>query len=100
LLDQVEALQRNQPDTIEAIDVDAWNALEVERRRNWTVDATIAAWRRAGRRADEVISALPPEAWDSRWRVAWAEEPVSIGDVLRLMVTHLGQHRAELERGA
>ena len=100
LLDQVEALQRNQPDTIESIDVDAWNALEVERRRDWTVEATIATWRRTGRRADEVISALPPEAWDRRWRVAWAEEPVSIGDVLRLIVVHLGQHRAELERGA
>jgi len=100
LLDQVEALLRNQPDTIEAVDVDAWNALEVERRRNWTVEATIATWRRTGRRADAVISALPPEAWDRRWRVAWADEPVSIGDVLRLMVAHLEQHRPDLERGA
>jgi hypothetical protein len=100
LLDQVEALQRNQPETIEAVDVDAWNALEVERRRSWTVDATIAAWQRTGRRAAEVISALPPDAWNRRWRVAWAEEPVSIGDVLRLMLVHLDQHRPELERGA
>jgi len=100
LLDQVEALQLNRPDTIEAIDVDAWNALEIERRRNWTVEETIAAWRRTGRRADEVISALPPESWDRRWRVAWADEPVSIGDVLRLMVVHLDQHRPDLERSA
>jgi hypothetical protein len=97
LLDQVEALQLNRPDTIEAIDVDAWNALQIERRRSWTVEETIAAWRRTGRRADKVISALPPDPWDRRWRVAWADEPVSIGDLLRLMVVHLEQHRPDLE---
>jgi len=98
LLDQVEALQRNRPDTIEAVDVDAWNAVEVERRRTWTVEATLATWRRSEQRAAEVISALPPGAWDRRWRVAWADQPVSIADVLKLMVVHLGQHRSEIER--
>jgi hypothetical protein len=98
LLDQVEALQENRPDTIDAIDVNEWNAVEVERRRHWTVEATITAWRRSEQRADEVISGLSPEAWAGRWRVAWAAEPVSIDDLIRLMVVHLGQHRFELAR--
>jgi hypothetical protein len=96
LLDQVEALRENRPDTIASIEVDAWNAAEVERRRGWTVEATIAAWHHAERRADEVIAALPPDSWDMRWQVAWAAEPVSIGDVLRLMLVHVGQHRSAL----
>jgi len=96
LLDQVDALRQNRPEAIEAVPVDAWNAVEVERRRSWTVEATIGAWRRSARRTEEVVSALSPEAWDGRWRVAWAAEPVSIEDVLRLMEVHLGQHRSAL----
>ena len=96
LLDQVEDLRDDRADAIEAVDVDAWNAAEVERRRHWTVEATIAAWRRSVRPADELISALPPETWDGRWRVPWAAGPVSVADVLRLMVVHLGQHRSSL----
>jgi hypothetical protein len=96
LLDQVEALREGRSGAIEAIEVDAWNAAEVERRRNWTVEAIIAAWRQSVRRTEDVISALPPEAWGGRWRVAWSAEPVAIEDVLRLMVVHFGQHRSEL----
>jgi hypothetical protein len=98
LLDQVEALRQNRADTIAVVNVEAWNAVEVERRRPWTVEAIIAAWRRSAQRADAVISALPPEAWDGHWCVAWSAEPVSIDDVLRLMVVHLGQHQAGLAR--
>jgi hypothetical protein len=96
LLDQVEALRDNRPDVIEAIQVDAWNAVEVERRRHWTVEATITGWRRSAQRADEVISALSPAAWTGRWRVAWSAEPVSIDNLIELVVVHLRQHRSEL----
>ena len=96
LLAQVEALRDDRPDAIEAIEVDAWNAVEIQRRRDWPVEAIIAAWRQSVQRSERTISSLPPAAWGGRWRVAWAAEPVSIGDVLRLMVVHLGQHRAEL----
>lgn len=98
LLDEVEALRQGRPETIAAIEVDAWNAVQVERRRGWTVEATIATWRQSVRRADEVISDLPPEIRSRRWRVAWATEPVSIDDLLRLMVGHIEQHRPALTR--
>jgi hypothetical protein len=93
LIDQVEALGQERPDTIEAVNVDAWNAIDVARRRSWTVEETIAAWRRAAQRVEVVISGLPPEAWDRRWQVPWATEPVAIADLLRLWLVHVEQHR-------
>lgn len=97
LLDQVEALRDDRPDSVEAIEVDAWNAAEVERRRHWTIEATVAAWRQSAQRADELISGLPPQVWEGRWRVTWAAGPVTVADVLRLMVVHLAQHRSSLD---
>lgn len=94
LMDEIEALQQDRPETIEVVDVDAWNAVEVARRRSWTRDQTIAEWRRSAQRADTVIGHLLPETWERRWRVAWAPEPVSVEDLLRLWLSHLEQHRS------
>ena len=93
LMDGIEALQQDRPETIAVVDVDAWNAAEVARRRSLTPDEMIAEWRRSGQRADTVIAGLLPETWERRWDVAWAVEPVSIGDLLRLWLVHLEQHR-------
>ncbi|MGE5199233.1 MAG: DinB family protein [Rhodospirillaceae bacterium] len=92
LLDQAEALRDNRPDAVGLVDVNAWNALEIARRRAWPVEAIIEGWRRSALRADRLLAAVPPEAWAGRWNVAWSLEPVSIDDVLRLMVVHIGQH--------
>lgn len=96
LIDQVEALKEERPDTIEAVDVDAWNAEHVGRRRSWTAAETVDDWRRSVRRAIDVIGRLPPDVWTRRWQVAWSAEPVSIDAVLRLWLVHLEQHRARL----
>jgi hypothetical protein len=96
-MDQVEALQQERPETIDAIDVHAWNADQVARRRSSTVEATIAAWRQAVQRANEVIGGLPPEVWSRRWQVAWAPQPVCIDDLLGLWLAHLGQHQARMK---
>ncbi len=98
LMDQVEALRQDRPETIESIDVDAWNAEQVANRREWTVEEAIAAWRRAVQRALDVIHNLPSDIWDRRWCVAWAPEMVSVGDVLRLWLVHVEQHRPRLGR--
>jgi hypothetical protein len=96
LMDEIEALQQDRPETIEVVDVNAWNAVEVARRRNWTPDQMIAEWRRAVQRADTVIGRLLPETWERRWHVAWAPEPVSVADLLRLWLVHLEQHRSRI----
>lgn len=96
LMDEIEALQQDRPETIEVVDVDAWNAVEVARRRSWTPDQMIAEWRRAVQRADTVIGRLLPETWERRWHVAWAPEPVSVEDLLRLWLVHLEQHRSKI----
>ncbi|MEX1129058.1 MAG: DinB family protein [Vicinamibacterales bacterium] len=93
LMDEVEALQQDRLAAIEVVDVDAWNAVEVARRRNWTPDQMIADWRRAVQRADAVIASLRPETWERRQQVAWAPEPVSVADLLRLWLVHVTQHR-------
>ncbi len=98
LMDQVEAFRRGRPETIESIDVDAWNAHQVAARRDWTVEETMASWRRAVQRALDVIRGLPVDIWDRHWRVAWAPDMVSVGDVLRLWVVHVEQHRSRLGR--
>ena len=98
LMDQVEALQQGRPESVDAIDVHAWNADQVARRRGSTVEATIAGWRRAVQRVDDVIGGLPPDTWSRRWRVAWAPQPVCIGDLLGLWLAHLDQHRSRLNR--
>lgn len=96
LMDEIEALQQDRPETIEVVDVDAWNAVEVARRRSWTPDQMIAEWRRSVQRADTVIGRLLPETWERRWHVAWAPEPVSVEDLLRLWLVHLEQHRSKI----
>jgi hypothetical protein len=96
LVDQVEALQQERPGEIEVVDVDTWNAAQVARRRGWTVDETVDEWRRAVQRVTDLVFGLPAEAWHRSWQVAWAAEPVSIGDLLRLWLGHIEQHRSKL----
>jgi uncharacterized damage-inducible protein DinB len=96
LLDQVEALLAGRPDTIAAVDVDTWNAEQVERRRGRTAREAVDEWRRAARRANEVVRRLPEEARRRRWVVAWSISPVTIDDLLTLWIVHIEQHRSRL----
>lgn len=96
LIDEVEALHGDRVGTIETVDVDSWNAAQIERRRGRTADETVDEWRRAVQRVIEVVGGLPADAWNRDWRVAWAAEPVSIDDLLRLWLGHIGQHRSRL----
>src|SRR5512142_2631581 len=84
LIDQIEAIGRQRCDAIVAVDVDAWNAVQVAGRKHWTSDAIVDGWRRSARRAADLIEGLPTEAWSATCRVPWADGPVSIGDLLRL----------------
>jgi len=96
LVDQVEALKEERPDTIEAVNVDAWNAEQVSQRRSRTAAETVDDWRRSVRRAIDVVGHLPPDVWARRWQVVWSKEPVSIDELLRLWLVHLEQHRSRL----
>ena len=96
LIDQVEALREERPGSIEAVDVDRWNAEQVATRRGRPAHETVDEWRRAVQRATEVVGGLPTEAWHRSWHVAWGAEPVSIDELLRLWLVHLEQHRSRL----
>lgn len=96
LIDQVEAFQQQRSDAIRAVNVDAWNAAQVADRKRWTSGAIVDDWRRAVRRAADVIEHVPVQAWSATWRVPWADRPVSIGGLLHLWLTHIEQHRARL----
>ena len=96
LIDQIEALQQDRPGDIEAVDVDGWNAAQVARRRERTADEIVAQWRRAVRRATDVVGSLPAKAWGRSWAVAWSVEPVSIEALMRLWLGHLDQHRSKM----
>jgi uncharacterized damage-inducible protein DinB len=97
LLDEIEALRQDRPQTIEAVDVDAWNAIQVARRRGWAPDQVIAEWRHSVQRAETVIASLSPATLERRWSVTWARESVSIGDLVRLWLGHLEGHRSRNE---
>jgi uncharacterized damage-inducible protein DinB len=96
LLDQVEALLSGRAGTIPAINVDTWNAEQVERRRGGTAREAVDEWRRAARRASDVARGLSDEARRRRWSVAWSASPVTIDDLLTLWVVHIDQHRSRL----
>ncbi len=98
LFDQVDALLAGRPDTIAAIDVDTWNAEQVEIRRGRTAGEAVDDWRRASRRARDVESGLSDEARRRTWSVAWSPSPVTIDDLLRLWVVHIEQHGGRLRR--
>ena len=96
LLDQVEALLSGRAGTIPAINVDTWNAEQVERRRGRTAREAVDEWRRAALRANEVVRGLSDEARRRRWTVAWSVSPVTIDDLLTLWIVHIEQHRSRL----
>ena len=96
LLDQVEALLSGRAGTIPAINVDTWNAEQVERRRGRTAREAVDEWRRAARRASDVTRGLSDEARRRKWAVAWSVSPVTIDDLLTLWIVHIEQHRSRL----
>jgi hypothetical protein len=98
LMDQVQALQQERPEAIDTIEVHAWNAVQVAKRRDATVDATVAEWRRAWQRVYDIARDLTPDVASRRWRVTWAPQPTCIDDLLRLWLVHIDQHRSRLER--
>ncbi len=96
LADQIEAMRDERPQSIEAVDVDAWNAAQVAARRGLPVHETIDDWRRAAHRMAALVASLPNHATMIRQVVAWAEAPMTIDDVVALWFTHLEQHRLRL----
>ena len=96
LMDQLEAVTSHQPRAIEEVDIDAWNAAQVARRRDRSAQETVGEWHRAMCRATGTIERLPPDAWDRAWQVTWATEPVSVAGILRIWLHHLDQHHARL----
>ena len=96
LIDQVDALAAGEPGLITAVDVDGWNAAQVEKRRGRTSADIVAEWRRAVARVNDVVPRLSSTALDRRWPVAWAPSPVSIQDLLDLWLAHVEQHRLRL----
>jgi hypothetical protein len=96
LLDQVEALLADRAGAIARIDVDEWNAAQVEMRRGQAVGDTIAEWRRAVQRVNDVAPGLTSAALHRRWRVAWSDDPASVDDLLALWLAHIDQHRSRL----
>lgn len=96
LTDQVHALQEDRPDTIETVDVNQWNAIQLARRRGRSVNESVEEWRRAVQRVTDVVGGLSAEAWRRKRKVAWSAEPVSIERLLRLWLEHLGQHRSRM----
>lgn len=96
LIDEVEALEQERCEAIQALDVDTWNADRVAERKHWSSDAIVDAWRRSARRAAEVIARLPAHAWSSIRDVPWADRPISIGDLMHLWLAHIEQHGARL----
>jgi hypothetical protein len=96
LLDQVDALLSGRAGTIAAINVDTWNAEQVERRCGRTAREAVDEWRRAARRARDVVRGLSDEARRRRWAVAWSVSPVTIDDLLALWILHIEQHGARL----
>ena len=96
LFDQVEALLADRAGTIVTIDVDEWNAAQVERRRGQAVSDSIAEWNRAVARVNAVVPRLSGVALHNRCPVAWARSPVSVQDLLDLWLAHVEQHRLRL----
>ena len=82
LFDQVEALLADRAGTIVTIDVDEWNAAQVEKRRGQAASDSIAEWSRAVARVNAVVPRLSGAALHSRYPVAWARSPVSVQDLL------------------
>ncbi len=98
LLDQVEALVGDRAEAIPRIDVDAWNAEQIDARRGWSPEQSVAEWRRTARRAADLGTRVPALVDGRQWRVAWSPSPVSVADLLDLWLAHFGQHRARLSR--
>jgi hypothetical protein len=98
LFDQVEALAADRAETIAQVDVDRWNAAQVEWRRGWSPEQSLAEWRRAAHRVTDLGARFATVADGPRRRVAWSSSPVSIADLLGLWLTHIEQHRRRLER--
>ncbi len=98
LLDQIEALLNGNAEKIEQIDIDRWNAAQVALRRDWPIAQIRREWQQSHRRAQTIVEQLPATAYTQHWPVAWAEEPVTINDLLHLWLLHLEQHQQAWQR--
>lgn len=92
LLDQVEALAQGRAHEIEPVDIDSWNAAQVAARDGRPIAAVRAEWERSNRRAQALVAHLPPEAFGQRRQVAWSADPITINDLLDLLLQHLREH--------
>ncbi len=93
LLDQIEALAQGNPEKIAQVDIDSWNAAQIARRSSWSTAKIRAEWQQSNQRAQELLAQIPAVTCSQPWQVAWAEEPITINDLLDLLLLHLEQHQ-------
>lgn len=97
LLDEAEALVQDGAGTVEVVDIDAWNAVQVTARREWPVEKVRATWEATVERARRVIARLSAEDLPRRCPVLWSDELVSPAELLDLWLVHVEQHRESLD---
>jgi hypothetical protein len=93
LMDGVEALVHGRADTVQVIDIDAWNADQIAARRDWTVAQVRSAWKKALARVLCVAGRLSRDEMDRPSPASWSEGPTSPADVFDLWLSHVAQHR-------
>ena len=97
LTDQIENLARGNPENIKQIEIDNWNATQIETRCDWSVARILQEWEKAAHRTLNVIIQLPADVFSQQWSVPWDEEHVAIDDLLALWLLHLKQHQEAWE---
>jgi hypothetical protein len=97
LTDQIEDLARGNFENLKHIEIDTWNAAQIEMRRDWPVAKIWQEWKQASHRTQNVIMQLPAEVYSQRWFVPWDEGQVAIYDLLDLWLLHLKQHKEAWE---
>ena len=98
LVDEVQALAQDRAETIEAVDIDEWNATEIRARRDWPVKRVWEAWQASVKRACTVAESLPPETLSRQQGAPWTDEDMSIDNIFRLWILHIEQHREALAK--
>ncbi len=93
LMDGVEALVQGRADTVQTVDIDAWNADQIAARRDWTVAQVRSVWEKALARALDLARRLPREEMDRQSPAPWIDGPTSPADVFDLWLLHVEQHR-------
>ena len=98
LIDGAEALAQGDTQSIEGVDIDEWNAVQIRERRDWSVRRVQAAWQASVRRACSLAEGISTENGSRRQSVSWSDDPVSIDDVFAVWLLHIEQHRDALSR--